>query len=214
MLIREHYENREEWLEHRKRIGGSEIAAVIGQSPFMSNVELWELKTGKRKPKDLSGNENVKYGVRLESALRGLFQAEHPEMQVEYYPYDILYQDDIPYIACTLDGELTETQTGKKGILEIKTAQMSSKVARLKWDGKVPMNYYCQCLAQLIATGWDFVCLYAQLKRMDGDSEIRLYRFDREDCLPDMDWINGEAKKFWYGNIMGGNKPATILPGL
>lgn len=214
MLIREHYENREEWLAHRMRIGGSEIAAVIGQSPFMSNVELWELKTGKRKPKDLSGNENVKYGVSLEGALRGLFQAEHPEMQVEYYPYDILYQDDIPYIGCTLDGELTETATGKKGILEIKTSQMVSKVAGLKWDGQVPMNYYCQCLAQLIATGWDFVCLYAQLKRLDGDSAIRLYRFDREDCQADMCWIKSEAERFWHDNIIGGNKPATILPGL
>lgn len=214
MLIREHYENREEWLAHRMRIGGSEIAAVIGQSPFMSNVELWELKTGKRKPKDLSGNENVKYGVRLEGALRGLFQAEHPEMQVEYYPYDILYQDDTPYIGCTLDGELTETATGKKGILEIKTSQMVSKVAGLKWDGQVPMNYYCQCLAQLIATGWDFVCLYAQLKRLDGDSAIRLYRFDREDCQADMGWIKSEAERFWHDNIIGGNKPATILPGL
>lgn len=214
MLIREHYENREEWLAHRMRIGGSEIAAVIGQSPFMSNVELWELKTGKRKPKDLSENENVKYGVRLEGALRGLFQAEHPEMQVEYYPYDILYQDDIPYIGCTLDGELTETATGKKGILEIKTSQMVSKVAGLKWDGQVPMNYYCQCLAQLIATGWDFVCLYAQLKRLDGDSAIRLYRFDREDCQTDMGWIKSEAERFWHDNIIGGNKPATILPGL
>lgn len=214
MLIREHYENREEWLAHRMRIGGSEIAAVIGQSPFMSNVELWELKTGKRKPKDLSENENVKYGVKLEGALRGLFQAEHPEMQVEYYPYDILYQDDIPYIGCTLDGELTETATGKKGILEIKTSQMVSKVAGLKWDGQVPMNYYCQCLAQLIATGWDFVCLYAQLKRLDGDSAIRLYRFDREDCQADMGWIKSEAERFWHDNIIGGNKPATILPGL
>lgn len=214
MLIREHYENREEWLAHRMRIGGSEIAAVIGQSPFMSNVELWELKTGKRKPKDLSGNEHVKYGVRLEGALRGLFQAEHPEMQVEYYPYDILYQDDIPYIGCTLDGELTETASGKKGILEIKTSQMVSKVAGLKWDGQVPMNYYCQCLAQFIATGWDFVCLYAQLKRLDGDSAIRLYRFDREDCQADMGWIKSEAERFWHDNIIGGNKPATILPGL
>ena len=76
------------------------------------------------------------------------------------------------------------------------------------------MNYYCQCLAQLIATGWDFVCLYAQLKRLDGDSAIRLYRFDREDCQADMVWIKSEAERFWHDNIIGGNKPATILPGL
>lgn len=214
MLVREKHESREEWLEHRTRIGGSEIAAVIGKNPFMSNVELWELKTGRKKAKDLSGNEAVQYGVRLEGALRGMFQAEHPEMEVSYHPFDILYQEEIPFIGCTLDGELTERETGRKGVLEIKTAQMASKVARLKWDGQVPMNYYCQCLCQMIATGWDFVWLYAQLKRMDGDSELRLYKFEREDCLEDMKWILDEAKRFWDVNIIGGKKPSAILPDL
>ena len=32
MLIREHYETREEWLKNRKVIGGSEAAAAVGKS--------------------------------------------------------------------------------------------------------------------------------------------------------------------------------------
>ena len=39
--------NREEWLQARRRgIGGSDAAAVLGLSPWKSNVRLWEEKTG------------------------------------------------------------------------------------------------------------------------------------------------------------------------
>ena len=66
MLIREHYENREEWLAARKAgIGASEAAAVIGKSSFMSNMELWRLKTGRAEKKDMTGNSAVEYGNRL-----------------------------------------------------------------------------------------------------------------------------------------------------
>lgn len=214
MTIREHYETREEWLAHRIAIGGSEAAAVVGLSPFMSNVELWELKTGRKKPKDLSGNSATQYGIRLESALRALFVAEHTEMNLKYFPYDILKQEEIPYIGCTLDGELVEKGTGKRGILEIKTSLVPSAVAKLKWVNQIPPNYYCQVLAQMIATGWEFAIVYAQLRRMDGDSEIKTYRFEREECLEDMKWLQGKLERFWFENIMRDVRPAAILPEL
>ncbi len=38
----------EQWHAERvKHIGGSECAAIIGRSPYMTNVELWEIKTEK-----------------------------------------------------------------------------------------------------------------------------------------------------------------------
>ena len=50
-----------EWLRNRgKGIGGSEIASVIGQNPYMTNVELWELKTGRRKKPDISDNQETR----------------------------------------------------------------------------------------------------------------------------------------------------------
>lgn len=212
MLIRQHYNSREEWLAHRTAIGGSEAAAVIGRSPFMTNVELWEYKTGRKTPPDLSDNDAVEYGVRMESALRTMYAAEHPELAVSHFPYDILHQDDFPCLACTLDGELMERSTGRLGILEIKTVQATSSVIWQKWEDRVPDNYFVQCLSQLIATGWDFVDLYAQLKRMNGDSVLRHYHFERADHLDDIEWLRPKLKRYWEENILGDVRPARILP--
>lgn len=212
VLVREHYGNREDWLANRKYIGGSEIAAMLGISPFMSNVDLWELKTGRKPPKDLSDNAAVEYGNRLEPALRTLFAAEHPELLVEHHPFDILYQTDFPYIRCTLDGDLTEKGTGRKGILEIKTVQCTNRAIWDAWNGRVPQYYYTQCIGQLVSTGWDFVDLYAQLKKLNGDSVIKRYHFERMEKLEDIEWLKTKAKQWWEGYVVNDIKPAFLLP--
>ena len=38
--------NREQWLEERKKgIGGSDVACILGMSPYKTNVALWEEKS-------------------------------------------------------------------------------------------------------------------------------------------------------------------------
>lgn len=220
MLERICYPDRETWLAGRMNsIGGSEAAAVIGKSTFMSNVELWRLKTGIEKPKDLSQNSHVQYGNRLEGPLRNLFAAEHPEMKVEHHAFDVLYQTERPWLTATLDGELTEEIKNAygwqilKGVLEIKTADVSMAVQYAKWRNAVPMQYYCQCIHQLIATGYDFVCLYAQLRQANGDSQIKCYRFNRNDgkVIADMDWLLSKEEPFWNVNVIGNKRPNMIL---
>ena len=47
------FKTREDWLEHRTRIGGSEVAALVGMNPWMTNVDLFQIKTGRKKRADL-----------------------------------------------------------------------------------------------------------------------------------------------------------------
>lgn len=199
MLVREHYEDRATWLSARGkdgRIGASEIAVCCGVSPFMSQNELWELKTGRRQPKDLSGNAAVEQGVRLEPALRNLYAAMNPSYGIEYHAFDILYQKETPYVFCTLDGEVTDDK-GRKGILEIKTATPSGKAGWEKWtNGMIPANYFAQLNSQLICTGYDFADLAAGLFNLNGDMTFRVYHFEREDCLEDMEWVLNKARAF------------------
>lgn len=55
--------NSPEWLEFRKTgIGGSDAAAILGLSPFKTNVEVWEEKVGLRVSDDISDSPQVKYG--------------------------------------------------------------------------------------------------------------------------------------------------------
>ena len=65
--------DHEEWLKNRKRIGGSDAAAVLGLNPYMSNLELWQVKTGLYAPDDISDKPYVIYGTNAEEHLRQLF---------------------------------------------------------------------------------------------------------------------------------------------
>lgn len=206
-----HFENREDWLAGRMQgIGASEAAAVVGMSPWMSKLELWRLKVGAEKAKDLSGSAAVSRGVRMEPALRSLYTAIHPGHTVDYYPYDILYQKERPFIFATLDGEVTD-ERGRKGILEIKTSSPNGKAGWAKWDGHIPDHYYCQILHQMLATGYEFVDLMASLENMDGDLSIRTYHFERENQDEDMAWLLKQETDFYQNNVLNGVPPAAIL---
>ena len=69
--------SREEWLDERKKsIGGSDAAACIGMNPWKTNVQLWEEKTGRIEPEDISDKEEVKYGIRMEPVVREIASAD------------------------------------------------------------------------------------------------------------------------------------------
>ena len=190
----------QEWLEARRRgIGASEIAAVCGVSPFKTNVELWKEKTGRVLPKDISANERVEYGTMAEEYLRGLFSVKHrKDMKIAYHRFHILYRKTAPWALCTLDGEITEIETKKRGVLEIKTSECLSAKDWARWENRIPDGYYYQCLWQMLVTGWDFVVLFAELRRSDGNAELREYRIERnETTIDEMEYLFHKGSEFW-----------------
>lgn len=61
--------DRDDWLRNRKRIGGSDAAAVIGRNPYKTNIELWQEKTGRVEAEDISDRPYVVYGTEAEQYL-------------------------------------------------------------------------------------------------------------------------------------------------
>ena len=210
-LQRISYPDRAAWLKGRaeRGVGASEAAAVCGMSPWLSKNELWELKRGIRKAKDISDNAEVQRGVNMEGAVRGFFSALHPEYQVEYRPYDILFQSERPYLFSTLDGELRDGD-GRNGILEVKTSAPNGKAAWAEWDGKVPGHYYCQIIAQFIATGYSFAVLQAALWTRSGDIILREFHFERADCESDISWLLRQEEEFWE-SVQTGKRPGAPI---
>lgn len=199
MLERLHFETRDEWLAGRRRgIGASEAAAVVGMSPWQTPLDLWRLKTGVDQPKDLSGNTAVQIGVKWEPVMRCLFEQTNARYKVIHYPYDILFQRERPWLFATLDGELIDTESAYMGVLEIKTATPVGKNGWDKWaNGNMPMNYYIQCLHQLLATGYYFVRLFACLFSQDGSYTIKTYEIERADVEEDLAWLLEQETAFW-----------------
>lgn len=205
-----HFNNRKDWLNGRRAgIGASEASAVVGLSPWLTATELWKQKCGIIQPKDISENESVSRGNRMEGPLRSLYTEMYGE-KVEYHPFDILYQLDRPWMFSTLDGELTD-EIGRKGILEIKTALCSGKQDWNAWNGQVPRHYFCQILHQFLSTGYDYAVLFACLINSEKDMVLRRYAFERENHVEDMKWMLEKEEIFWHSVQNGTLPPVQII---
>lgn len=208
---------REQWLRNRKKgIGASDAAAAVGLSPYKTNVELWEEKTGRRQAKDISADAHVQYGKQAEKYIRGLFTLDYPQYQVDYDEFGMIANNqDFPFAFATLDGDLTEISTGRKGILEIKTVEILRSGQWDEWTDKIPQHYYCQCLHQLLATGYDFVILRAHIRYTDRKGSrcatIRDYPIERKDAESDINWLAPREKVLWEC-VEQDKRPALIMP--
>lgn len=206
--------NHESWLKNRKKyIGGSDVACILGYNPWKTNRQLYDEKKGITEPDDLSDNPLVQYGTNAEEHIRALFALDHPELKVEYIPNNSWHNTDYPFAAASLDGFTTD-ENGRKGILEIKTASISSTQQAYKWRDSIPDNYYCQVLFYLGVTGWDFVDLRAHLKYQIPEKDlyisIRDYHIERSEVEEDIATVMEAAANF-AEQLKKNTPPATLL---
>ena len=208
------FKNEQEWLNGRMNgIGGSDASAVVGMNPYKSNIELFEEKTVRRIPDDISQKPYVVYGKNAEEHIRELFKLDYPEYHVEHHEYRILQSIRYPFMQASLDGEL-EDVSGRKGILEIKTTNILQSMQYEKWKDRIPDNYYIQVLHYLLVTGYQFVVLRAHLRSdwgTDKRTTVKHYFIERDEVEDDLDMLLKEEIKFWK-YVDSGRKPPLILP--
>ena len=207
--------DREEWLQHRRKyIGGSDCSCIVGCNNYKTNIELWEEKTGRTDPEDISEKDFVKYGTEAEQYLRKLFALDFPKYEVSYVENNSVLNDSYPFGAASLDGFLIEKETGRKGILEIKTTNILRSIQKEQWNHRIPSNYYCQVLFYLAMTGFEFVELKAQMK-YDYDGEIFLntkhYHIERSEVEEDIVFLMNKCADF-YEYIKKDIRPSLVLP--
>lgn len=191
--------SREEWLQNRKRIGGSDASAILGRNPYKTNIELWQEKTGRTVPEDISDKPYVKYGIAAEEHLRALFALDHPEYTVCYEENNIWINDRMPWAHASLDGWLIDNE-GRNGIWECKTTNILQAMQKEKWKQQIPDNYYVQVLHYLMVTEFDFAILKAQLKYDFGGEiylQTRHYPIERSEVQEDIDYLMQKEAEFW-----------------
>lgn len=207
------HKNRDYWLKSRKKyLGGSDISCILGMNPWKSNIQLFREKKGIVEPEDISDNPAIIYGTEAEEHIRALFQLEHPELKVTYVPNNSWHNTLYPFAAASLDGS-SEDETGRKGILEIKTATITSAQQANKWkDEHIPDNYYCQVLYYLGVTEFDYVDLRARLKYEFPDNKYvieRDYHIERSEVEEDIETIMQAASAF--AEALRKNKEPSLL---
>lgn len=205
--------NREAWLKHRSRIGGSDASAIVGLNPYKTNTELYLEKTGQKESPDISHKPYVLYGTKAEEHLRELFRLDFPQYQVQYFDNNMFLNSKYPFAHASLDGELTD-EDGRRGILEIKTTNILQSMQKEKWRDRIPDNYFIQILHYLMVTEFDFVVLKAQLKSEFGGQiylQTKHYFIERSEVVGDIEYLAEEEAKFWQC-VQARKKPDLILP--
>lgn len=226
----EHYEDTPLWLKAKSgRIGGSSASAIIGKNPWQTNKEAYLSLMGLSEPKNLDDNEAVQYGKEAERYIRALFALDNKNAYEVLDPpqsgYDLIVNDQRPYMCGTLDGQLVERATGRKGVLEIKTSAILSSMQNERWYDRenkkptVPLNYYIQVLHYLLITEYAFAILVAELKYEHTDGSVKFIRqkfvFDKdtdEGVKNDLEWLLKEEETFYKNHIATKKEPALILP--
>lgn len=157
---------REEWLKVRKLgLGGSDMAAVLGLSPWRSPIDVWLDKTSDAVEEKES--EPMYWGTILEDIVAQEF-AKRTGYKVRNNNFT-LQSEQYPYLLANIDREIVGLDAG----LECKTA---NAFKANEWDGdNVPDAYYIQCQHYMAVTGkssWWIACLvggntfyYKEIKR-------------------------------------------------
>lgn len=134
----------EEWLRHRQRsIGGSDAAAIVGLSAYVSPYTVWADKLGKIPPSE--DNEAMRQGRDLEQYVAERF-AEATGKKVRR-DNNILINPDFPFAHANVDRIVIGEDAG----LECKTTnQLNLKKFK---NGEFPDHYYVQCMHYMMVTG-------------------------------------------------------------
>ena len=187
---------RSEWIGLRKLgVGGSDVAPLLGLSPWKSEYELWCEKSGLIEPEDISDKPAVLWGTLLESVIRDRFSQLHPEYDV-MKTTEMYRRSERPWAQANLDGELT-SEDGSKGVLEIKTSGFMGSHA---WDDGAPVWYMCQVAHYMSVTGYGF----AYVAVLIGGQDYREFRVDRDDG--DIAYVNRKVDEFW-SRVVSGDEP-------
>lgn len=215
-VIIKRFNSREEWLAARKSyIGGSDASCIVAMNPYKTNVDLWEEKTGRRKPVNIDNEPFVIYGRDAENSLRELFRLDFPKYNLHYFENNIWLNEKYPFAHASLDGWLTD-ENGRLGVLEIKTTNILQSMQKEKWNHRIPDNYYIQVLHYLLVTEAEFAILKAQLK-YDYDGDIFLttkhYFIERNEVLEDLNYLE-QAERAFYASIQNDQKPPLLLPAI
>lgn len=211
------YKNKEEWLENRNRgIGGSDAACILGQNKYKSNYDLWKLKVGLEKSEDITYKQAVNYGIEAEFFLRELFKLDFKEeYEVEHDDDTMIIDDEYDFLYASLDGEILEKATGRKGVLEIKTTQIRCREQKEMWSNQIPQAYYIQILHYLMITKYDFAILKAQIKYcIDNETWLKTkhYKIERMDVEEEIEYLREKEIEFWTKYVIKNKRPPLILP--
>ena len=167
----------------RAGIGGTDVAAIVGEKPSSSARKIWHEKRGDVLPVDDETSEAGEWGVELEPTVARVWARRH-HVAAGLLPGGIVCNRDAPWMRAQLDRLLAwcpdrDAQDTIICALEIKTR---NQFVAGKWVDDVPDDVLAQVAWQRRVTGLDHVhvaCLIGGQRLVEhtytADVELEAY---------------------------------------
>lgn len=195
-------DDEEGWLRARTRgIGGSDVGAICGVSPFTSARQIYLNKTGQY-PDSLQPNDAAKdrmhFGHMLEPIVADEYSQRSGNKVITVNA--TLVHKDYPWALANVDRLIVDDDGKPVGVLECKT---TSEYMNEEWEsGEILMSYVYQLNWYLWILGLErgaFACLV-------GGNKFYYYDVFRNDELLE-NTIIPAAKSFWFDNVLALKEP-------
>ena len=182
------------WLEERRKgIGGSDVAAIMGLSPWKTAYQVYREK--RKEVEDWGGNSLTDWGKRMEPAIRQWY-SDKTGRDVRL-PDKIMYHPQHPFMLASLDGF---TDDGR--VVEIKTAR-SGKDWGEPGTNQIPDYYAVQVHHYMTITGFQVADIPVSI----AGSSPSLYVVEADKEISEM--IIEACAKFWE-RVQSGNPPDPV----
>lgn len=175
---------------HALGISASQLASVLGLSPWLSPFTLWHIKAGLVEQEEIGSVPAVHWGTVLEAPIADEFARQHPEFGVE--PAGTFQSVQRPWQIATPDRLLYEAGHGLDPLsgLEIKAVRSSDGWGDPGSD-EIPIAYRCQVMQQMDVLGLDTWHVAVLI----GGQDYREYQLTRDDA--DVALIREAGEAFW-----------------
>ncbi|RCK68306.1 hypothetical protein DT076_16805 [Desertihabitans brevis] len=187
-----------EWLEQRStRLGGSEVAAVLGLSPWESRLSLWLRKAGAVGPQP--DTADTEWGRRLESAVLQRWRDDHPDWRVRRRGQTFLH-DEHDWMLASPDAIVHRRRRGELDeVVEVKQARYDDEWGTPGTD-KIPVYYLTQVRWYLAVLG----LRRARVIVLIGGTDYREYIVEQDPG--DLELMMREGRAF-LDSIAAGQRP-------
>lgn len=200
--------DRAAWLERRRRgIGGSDVAGVIGISPWQSPWSIWVDKVGLVPVDESTATDAMEFGTRAEPMMSRWFQdrtglnvgGEQTEVEHPEHPWMLVTVDGFVY-----DRDVYTAERGdlpdRLGVHEIKCTTDSAA----EWAEDIPVHYQCQAQWAMAVTGLPKVW-FSVLHLAFGRIKYEVYEFDRDET--EIEFLRSSCSTFWHDHVVTGTPP-------
>lgn len=198
------------WLECRMHgpkgdipytVGGSDVAAIFGVSPWTTPLELWKIKKGQMKPAKKANSNQLQMGHLLEPIAAYWYGAKTGNTVIE--DTNLYQHADHPYALANFDRRFVRKSDGKPGILECKSC---TYYKASEWaNDAIPLYYELQLRFYLAVADVD-IGAFSAIWGNNPDNDLAIPDIVRDKAKEDMIF---ERLEEWIWSLEN-DKPPTM----